>query len=320
MKRFITKIIFSCFSILVIAFVLLLLSSYAVKDKVKNKGRASVIDKTKMLANTASPRIILIGGSNICYGMSTALLQDSLHIPIIDMSINARVGMCFYMNQLKPYLQKNDIVIAIPEYAAFSTTDYYGDQSMYALGVIDKKNCNILTTYQWLRLPLFIGDLLKDNYTTYFSEIKEETAEVTRGRYLYNRFGDYEGHRNKPSQINEKQIESDELDYNIVSNQNIQSSIIDGLRDFSNYCIEKEVRFFISHPVYAKALFNKEYADKIESSLKELHWINGPEKYIYHYSELYDSPNHLIFAMRDERTLKLLTDIKQHIMVNAPIR
>ena len=313
MKRFILKIVLFSIILLITAFILFFVSSYIIKDKVKNKGRASVIDKTERLASTTSPRIILIGRSNICYGIDSKLLQDSLHLPVIDMSINARVGMCFYMNQLKPYLHKNDIVIAIPEYGAYSTIDYYGDQSMYALGVIDQKNWQIFTHYQFLRLPLFIGDLLKDNYTTYTSEVKEETAEVTRGRYLYNSFGDYEGHKNKKSLITPLLAEKEESNYNIESNQKIQSSIINGLKDFSVYCNESGVRFYISYPVFAKALFNKVYADKIHAALSNIQWLNTPEAYLYEYDQLYDSPNHLLYKMKDERTLRILKDIKHAI-------
>ena len=71
----------------------------------------------------------------------------------------------------------------------------------------------------------------------------------------------------------------------------------------------------MSYPVYAKPLFSKAFANNIHAQLANLKWLNQPEEYLYNFNQLYDSPNHLLFYERDERSLKLLANIKQNIMI-----
>ena len=73
MKAFILKTLLLGLIFGLLSFVALFASTYMVKKKLLTKGRASIIDKTQRLASTSSPRIILIGGSNICYNINSKL-------------------------------------------------------------------------------------------------------------------------------------------------------------------------------------------------------------------------------------------------------
>ena len=91
-----------------------LATGYIAQNSLSRKGRAVVIDKSRRLQQLPSPKIVLVGGSNVCYGVDAKLLQDSLRMPVVDMSINGGVGMSFYYEQVKPFINKGDIVIGIP--------------------------------------------------------------------------------------------------------------------------------------------------------------------------------------------------------------
>ena len=309
MKKLFIKTIFLGITLFVCCLVLILITSLIQSKKLKDRGRAVVIDKTKRLASLPSPKIVLVGGSNICYGLNSKILQDSLKIPVVDMSINAKVGMCFYLNQIKPYLHKGDIVIAIPEYDTYAAVDYYGDKSMYELCLTDKNNYKILTAYQWLRLPLYAGDILKDNWGMFSLAKENENNEITNGRHFYNQFGDYEGHKNKVADLLAEM--KSEKNYNDLKNQMIQSVLVDGLRSFSTYCKNSGINFYLSYPVFAKILFNQSYADKIRNTLTGIRFINQPTEYLYDLNDLYNSANHLKFSQRDQRSYKLLEDIRR---------
>ena len=290
--------------------ILLVVSFFVVADRARMRGRAAVIDKTERISSLPSQKIVLLGGSNVCYGINSKLLQDSMGISVVDMSINARIGMCFYLNQVKSYLNPNDIVIAIPEYAAYFSIDYHGDNSLYSLAVIDNNNMKYFTTYQWLRAPLFLGDLLKDNYNLMITTPTAQNSSVTKGRYLYDAFGDYHGHKGKPSQLLNKEMGKEEIEFD-GDVYEINKDLVNGLKSFSSYCSSKKIIFYMSYPVFARPLFNKSYADAIHLKLNSLKWLNAPEEYLYEYDELFDSPNHLLYKNRDERTYKLLNNLRR---------
>ncbi len=310
MYHFLKKIIGFILLLFVVSVLALIASSYIVKNKVQLRGRAAIIDKTNRIASLPSPKIVLIGGSNVSYGINSKMIEDSLKMPVVNMSINARIGQYFYMEQIKPFLKKGDIVVTIPEYGTFSFINYHGDMNMYALSLIDQHNLKHISLKQSLRFPLFMGDLLKDNYATMMTDSTKNKVEFLKERLLYNEFGDYEGHKNKPCLMEDILNNPTVNNYNIITNQNINPELVQGLNNFAVFCKEREVNFYISFPVYAKPYFNKYYASKIKESLNTLHWLNAPEKYLYNFDQLYNTPDHLLYEFRNNRTEKLVEDLK----------
>ena len=304
MKYFLQKLLvytlmFACFAVLVCIVTSLLAHPYMEK-----KGRGSVIDKNQRLASLSSPKIVLVGGSNVCYGINSQLLQDSLNMPVVDMAINADVGMLFYFNQVKPYIHKGDIVIGIPEYGADKR--FWGDESMYELAIAEGKNLQTITFMQWLRLPMYLGTIIKDNYNIIFSD---KNAIVNNGRKLYDSLGDYEGHHG--STLNLATLkENREIG---KTGESIDPAYVSIVKDFDRYCRARSAMYLESFPVYAKAQYNKSYTEALIKELEGIHFIGSPQKYLYDYNQLYDSPNHLIFSMRNERTMKLIEDVKKEM-------
>jgi hypothetical protein len=292
----------------------LLISSAIVEPKLKMRGRGCIIDKQKRLESLATPKILLVGGSNVCYNTNSQLIEDSFHMPVVDMSINAKVGMQFYFEMVKPYIKKNDVIIITPEYDAYGKINFLGDESMYQLSIINPYYLKLLNAKQWIRLPVFVGNLLKDNYTILTAD---KNSKVSNGRLDYNKWGDYEGHKNLPS-LSEKFMNNKDDDYNLKYNQTINDDFIKLLIEFSNYCKSKEAKCLIGYPVYAKKLASDEYAFKIHENLKDMNWVDdNPDTFLYEANQLYDSPNHLLFNMRNERTVKLITLLKNQLINNA---
>ncbi len=309
MKLFLAKISLYITGFFLLSVIVLFASSKMAYKKIVQKGRAVVIDKNKRLDSLPSPKIILIGGSNVSYGINSEIIEDSLHMPVVDMSINANMGMVFYYNQVKHSLKKGDIVIGIPEYVAYQGETMQGNSGTYALGIIEKKNFDYLTHYQWLRFPLFTGDLIKDNYTAIFSSsIKNK---VNTGRYLYNACGDYIGHHNDTTQNSSfKTIKT--FDFN-KQEYKVDENFVKLINSFALYAKEKGSLYLHAYPVYPKPFFSIAYANKMREALPGITWIGSPTQYLYNFEELYDSPNHLLYNKIEDRTIKLVADIKTEL-------
>jgi hypothetical protein len=80
-----------------------------------NSYNLAIIDKHKRLENTVTPRIVLAGGSNLAFGIDSALVQNTLDIPVINAGVTVGFGLGRILDDLVHFLNSGDILIAVPE-------------------------------------------------------------------------------------------------------------------------------------------------------------------------------------------------------------
>lgn len=83
---------------------------------------AAVLEKDRIIRNTPSPKIILVGGSNLAFGIDSRMMQDSLGLRVVNMGLYAKLGLKYMLAQVRPYIKRGDVVVVVPEYDQF-----YGD-------------------------------------------------------------------------------------------------------------------------------------------------------------------------------------------------
>ena len=83
---------------------------------------AAVLEKDRIIRNTASPKIILVGGSNLAFGIDSKAMQDSLGLRVVNMGLYAKLGLKYMLAQVRPYIGQGDVILVVPEYDQF-----YGD-------------------------------------------------------------------------------------------------------------------------------------------------------------------------------------------------
>ena len=83
---------------------------------------AAVLEKDRLIRNAASPKIVLVGGSNLAFGIDSKMMQDSLGKTVVNMGLYAKLGLKYMLAQVRPYIREGDIVVVVPEYDQF-----YGD-------------------------------------------------------------------------------------------------------------------------------------------------------------------------------------------------
>ena len=83
---------------------------------------AAVLEKDRLIRNTPSPKIILVGGSNLAFGIDSKAIQDSLGLNVVNMGLYAKLGLKYMLAQVRPYIKRGDVVVVVPEYDQF-----YGD-------------------------------------------------------------------------------------------------------------------------------------------------------------------------------------------------
>ena len=79
---------------------------------------AAAIDKERLLKETPSPRVVLVGGSAMAFGIDSATFADALggDYRIVNMGLHAGLGLDFLLNETLDGLRKGDVVVISPEY------------------------------------------------------------------------------------------------------------------------------------------------------------------------------------------------------------
>ena len=64
----------------------------------------SLLDKHARLASLPSPKIVLIGDSNLTYGVESSVLERDLDKPVVNTGYMGSLGMRFMLNDAAPDL------------------------------------------------------------------------------------------------------------------------------------------------------------------------------------------------------------------------
>lgn len=301
MKKFISH--FSLFLIIISILILLGLCLPATPREKKSL-LFSKISKDSLLLNTTSPRIIFIGGSNLSFGLNSQMIKDSLGINPINTGIQASLGIIFMMDDVMPYLRKNDIVVLIPEYANFYGKFAYGSEEllrtvwdMYPIQKIK------LRKEQWYNIAKYIPKYAFSKYNPMeYLKIKENSIY---GIHSFNVFGDANAHW---------ELKKQEFEPIRIIHGTINKTIFNEISNFNKQLALKDIQFYISFPCFQKTSFDycRNQIIKIESELDMLgiKQLGNAERYCFADSLLFNKPYHLTKEGLDKRTQLLIEDLK----------
>ena len=95
-----------------------------------NNYLAAVLEKDRLIRTTPSPKMILVGGSNLAFGIDSRMMEDSLGVRVVNMGLYAKLGLRYMLAQVKPYIRRGDVVIIVPEYDQFYGKFSEGDNTL----------------------------------------------------------------------------------------------------------------------------------------------------------------------------------------------
>lgn len=264
------------------------------------------IDKDSLLQNNSSPRLILIGGSNLSFGIKSSILKDSLQVNPINTGISASLGLIYMLKHTLPFVQKNDLVIVVPEYEQFYGDLAYGKEELLRM-LLDVKTDDFshLNSKQVISIGAYTPSYSFSKFK--WTEYINPELSIVYSRSSFNEFGDAVAHYKLPS-VKIKAINTIDDDFN--------SDIINELKLFQNDILAKGAKFYISFPGTQKSTFDilKPFVDEVENALRKEHFsvLGIPEDYVYNDSLIFNSAYHLTEKGAEKRTIQLLKNFKQN--------
>ncbi|HLO16911.1 MAG TPA: hypothetical protein VK206_18900 [Anaerolineales bacterium] len=275
---------------------------------------AAVQDKKSLLSNSRSPRIIFVGGSNLAFGLDSELVQNELHLPVINLGLHASLGLKTSLNIVEKYAAQDDIIVIIPEYEYFDqSSSMYGSDTILADFIeIDPANLQYVAPGKWIDLPLITFDVLE-------RKLDRESAllladPVDRDVYLrsnFNRYGDMIGHLGKkPLRPNEISAEAA-----LPTNLNLITTSFDILEEFHQKMINKGVIVLFDFPSLRMRNCKKtslELFDHLVSALKArttIPILSTPDERCYPDKYFYNTQYHLNAVGREARTWQVIESL-----------
>lgn len=264
------------------------------------------IDKDVLLEETPSPRLILVGGSNLSFGINSEMMADSLGLNPINTAIHASIGLEYMMDSTLDHVKSNDIVIVVPEYSHFFGDYGHGQEELLRTVLdVDRSSLSNLSLNQWFNVVPFIPklSLSKLKPTEYIVSDNREVGIYDRA--AFNRYGDVDVHRLLAGQKVKPQNPITE-DFN--------DKILAGLVKFEHEVQAAGGTVYISFPGLQADSFENIEAQitEVETQLRaqNLLILGTPERYKMSEEFIFNTPYHLTGEGVDFRTKLLIDDLK----------
>jgi hypothetical protein len=280
--------------------------------------------KHDLLAQAPGPRLILVGGSNLAYGLDSELLAAKLGYQPINMGLHAGLGLEFMCREVIDQLQAGDVVVLSPEYALFGHLP--NPVAQFQLLEHRPASARYLREWTWhsmremldrWALP-YVGAIARRGMRGVKIGWRQLRGRHT-GDVAFNEFGDFVAHRQRPMQASVM----DPLFAPGYFNSHLHETI-GFLNDFHAQCRQRGVRVYYTHCPAPQEHFERQrqFITEIEAALGQsltIPMIDAPEQLTFNVDAFYDTPYHLNWQGRRRRTEILAANLERQEPIIAQI-
>jgi hypothetical protein len=297
MKKFIFKFI--------VLFLLIIISliSIILIPAPENNYMQTIFDKHQRLMNTESPRIVLVGGSNIMFGIDSKAIQSAFNISVTNVGIHAGIGLGRMIDDIAPLLHDGDILVIASEYPHF-TSNWNGSGAAYEL-IFDAHRYSLIAHPPFYGPPSMFSTYVK---TKVLSLIPRPPNPLAESRDGVNEYGDYVKHLEVENQP-------------ITSNKPLGKVNAEYLSAFFllvDFLTDRGIQVLISYPSYEEVSYRNsaDTIHEIDAALRakeNITVISIPDNYCFPTEYFYDTVYHLNAKGREIRTARLIEDLKRQL-------
>jgi hypothetical protein len=265
----------------------------------------AMLKMDSLLMHVPSPRLILVGGSNLSLSINSQILKDSLNVNPINTGLSWSIGFVYNFDNTLRYIREGDIIVASIEYIQYYDNNAYGGQDLMRV-MLD------VAPKQIIRLrPQQLINILPEIPYYAFSKYKLTEYMFHRDpleiydRNATNGYGDNCKHWDrKARKINSEKSLPAKFD----------KQAFDLLDEYRKKIEARGARLMITFPGLHSATYVRQERG-IKSIQKELQrrgflLLGNPERYVMPDSLIFDTPYHFIKKGVDYRTQLLVEDLR----------
>ncbi len=266
--------------------------------------------KYQRLQETKGKRIVLVGGSNLAFGVDSNLIKENFHdYDVVNMGMYAALGTEVMFDLSIGDIREGDIIIVSPEQQRQTLSDYFNAEYMW-MGIDGHWNLwNSLDSTDKKKmigqLPYFAVDKYK-----YFFKNNAPKPDGVYARSSFNEYGDII-YADCKSNIMNQQYDTNtliEFEEDIVSDE-----FISELNEFVERAIDKGATVWYRFcPMNILAVENGNIDNYYEMLQEKIRCpiIGNPNKCIMDAEWFYDTNFHLNASGKIVNTRQLIRDMK----------
>jgi hypothetical protein len=271
----------------------------------RSGGTAAALNaKFEILDSTPSPRVVLVGGSNVWYGIDSPMLEHELGQPAINMGICAPTTLEFQLAITESRLRKGDVVVISPEYHSWWLRYSDRPDNDLILQIIENTP-EVVFDIDWDQMKTILDRLLLGR-VGYM--LRESVASALNRdgpspeRNFMNGRGDFIIHRRRPwpGGFPQRPLRR------IPEEDRIRRTV-GVVNRFHASCMDRGVQVFLSYPPLPEEYFAASadviafLRERIEPTVT-VPFIDEPSMMTQPAERFYDSPYHPMFEGTLERT------------------
>lgn len=301
---------------LFVAFMLLLGYVYHVLPQYEQGYNASLIDKVNRLESFEEPKIVLLGNSNLTFGINSELLEKAMRMPVVNMGLHGGNGNAFHEEMAKYNVTSGDVYVLC--HSAYNDKNLILEPSTAWITIENHFHLwKILRASDVTIMAKSFPVYLKKSLNLYSSGTGNQDPSGVYARSAFNEFGDVAILREGNQYTFEKEVGAPE----------IGDISIKRINKLNEYLTERGAFLVVaSYPigngrVTADASefinFQEQLAEKLDCPV-----ISNYVDYMFDYSYFYNTNVHLNSKGAALRTAQLISDMKrwQETRVDANIK
>ena len=267
--------------------------------------------KVERLYSVDEPKIVIIGGSSVPFGVDSKLMEEALGMPVVNFGLYATLGTKMMLDLSRGAINEGDIIVIAPETDAQTYSLYFNSEAAWQACDSD---FSLLFKISGDNATAMLGGFWKYTVqkTKYFFAKGHLNPEGVYNKASFDEYGNI---------VYERPYNQMTLGYDTslvikYSSEIISGDFVEYVNDYVEYAKSKGARVLFSFaPSNEDALDPEttlesleEFTDFIKMNFKaEL--ISDPNNYIYRSGYFYDSNFHMNDAGMVVHTANLANDI-----------
>lgn len=267
---------------------------------------AAIIDKIDRLESISSPKIILVGNSNLAFGVDSQLVEEKTGMQVVNLGLHGSLGNAFHENMAKGNIDKGDLVIV-----CHNDYDKYDDivDPVLVWTVLENHYgmWKFVELTEWPRMFVAFPSYMKKTYSLYKDGNGNQNIDGPYSRNSFNEYGDNICPRDKRNYEDYSQNE-------YVSC--VKQQCVFRLNSLQSYCSDRGAVLLVAgFPICEgektpEASKYRNLQQELETYLK-CDIISDFSEYRIDYHYFFDGTPHLNERGVYIRTLQLIEDIKK---------
>lgn len=279
----------------------------------------AIQDKIARLKQCEGRRLVVLGGSNVAFGIHSPVMQESLGLQTVNLGLHVSLGLTFPMECYLQHSHPGDIVILCPEYHLLTSDQHQqGDPT-----TIDQM------LEQWPDARRYLEGMDKTTWKQFldhealwiahqwvgraFRNVRaRDRSDKVYSRSSFNEFGDVIVHHGR---------EADQLmPMSPVpeSTPELIEQTVAVLNQFYQACREKGVTVYLSYPPFSETCYreSKDAIEQVHLALAErieIPILNTPDAFVFDERCFFDSAYHLNQETGAARTRAIAEAVGQHL-------